>query len=158
MDAIEDGAARVALVTGAGRGIGFEVCRLLGQRGMTVILTARGADKAEAAARQLAGDGLDIRPKALNICDDESVRRVAAELAGEFGRLDVLVNNAAGFVDWSETAAGADLAAARALFETNLFGTWRVCQAFLPLIRWSDHGRIVIVSSGAGSHGDSGSA
>ncbi len=68
--------------------------------------------------------------------------------------VDVLVNNAAAYVDWSETALTADLESARAVFETNLFGAWRVCQAFVPLVRRSVHGRIVNVASGAGSHGD----
>jgi NAD(P)-dependent dehydrogenase (short-subunit alcohol dehydrogenase family) len=66
----------------------------------------------------------------------------------------VLVNNAAAFADWSETASGADLEASRTVLDTNLFGTWRACQAFLPLIRQSDQGRIVNVASGSGSHGD----
>ena len=68
--------------------------------------------------------------------------------------LDVLLNNAAAFADWSETASSADLESARKVIDTNLFGTWRVCQAFLPLIRQSQHGRIVNVASGGGSHGD----
>jgi NAD(P)-dependent dehydrogenase (short-subunit alcohol dehydrogenase family) len=72
----------VALVTGAAHGIGFEVCRQLAERGMTVILTARAPGKAEAAAEQLAGDGLDVRPRALDVSDDESVRALAAELEG----------------------------------------------------------------------------
>jgi NAD(P)-dependent dehydrogenase (short-subunit alcohol dehydrogenase family) len=145
---------RVALVTGAGRGIGFEVCRQLAQRGMTVILTARDPGKAEAAARRLVGEGLDVRPRTLDIADDESVRRLAAEIEREFGRLDVLVNNAAAYADWSEVASTADLEAAEAVLGTTLFGAWRTCQVFLPLLRRSAHGRIVNVSSGAGSHGD----
>jgi NAD(P)-dependent dehydrogenase (short-subunit alcohol dehydrogenase family) len=66
----------------------------------------------------------------------------------------VLVNNAAAFADWSETASVADLEASRAVFDTNLFGAWRTCQTFLPLIERSRHGRIVNVASGAGSHGE----
>jgi len=148
------GTPRVALVTGAARGIGFEVCRLLARHGMIVLLGARDAEKARVAAADLAGDGLDVRPTTVDVSRDESVRRLAAALEAEFGRLDVLVNNAAAYVDWSETATGADLQAAHEVLETNLFGAWRACQALLPLIRKSAHGRIVNVSSGAGSHGD----
>jgi len=143
-----------ALVTGAARGIGFEVCRQLAQRGMTVILTARDRAKAEAAAKQLASEGLEVRAETLDVTSDESVQRLAQAIEQEWGRLDVLVNNAAGYADWSETASGADLQVAHDVLETTFFGAWRTSQAFLPLIRQSAHGRIVNVSSGAGSHGD----
>ena len=135
----------VALVTAGARDIGFEVVRQLAQQGMTVILGARDLDRASAAAEELAGDGLDVQAGTIDIAD---------RVAGEFGRLDVLVNSAAAFADWSETASGADLENSRAVLDTNLLGTWRVCQAFLPLIRQSERGRIVNVASGSGSHGD----
>ena len=145
---------KVALVTGAGRGIGLEVCRQLAQRGMTVILTARDLEKAKAAAEQLVGEGLDVIPKVLDVSNDKSVHGLVAELEQEFGTVDVLVNNAAAYADWSEMASSADLELAQGVLETNLFGAWRVCQAFLPLIGRSSHGRIVNVSSGSGSHGE----
>lgn len=144
----------IALVTGGSRGIGFEVSRQLAEKGMTVILTARDRAKAESAAVQLAAAGLDVRPQVLDVADDESVRQLAAELEQEFGRLDVLINNAAAYVNWLETASTADLQAAREVLETNLFGPWRITQLFLPLLRRSAHARIVNVSSGAGSHGE----
>jgi NAD(P)-dependent dehydrogenase (short-subunit alcohol dehydrogenase family) len=144
----------IALVTGASRGIGFEVVRQLAWRGMCVLLTARDSAQSASAAARLADEGLDVRPQTLDVVHDESVRQLASRVEQEFGRLDVLVNNAAAFVDWAETALGADLQAARQVFETNLFGTWRTCQAFVPLLRRSAHPRIVLVSSGAGSHGD----
>lgn len=145
---------KVALVTGAGRGIGLEVCRQLAERGMTVVLTARDPEKAKAAAEQLVGEDLDVIPKALDVSNDESVRGLAAELEQQFGTVNVLVNNAAAYADWSEMASSADLELAQGVLETNLFGAWRVCQVFLPLIGRSRHGRIVNVSSGAGSHGE----
>lgn len=151
--AVDDGGA-VALVTGAGRGIGLEVSRQLAERGMTVILGVRSPEKAEDAVRELAGEGADVRAEAVDVSDGESVGRLVSVLEDEFGRLDVLVNNAAAYVDWSETALTADLGSAHGVFETNLFGAWRVCQAFVPLVRRSAHGRIVNVSSGVGSHGD----
>jgi len=144
----------VALVTGGARGIGFEVVRQLAQQGMTVIVGARDRAKASIAAEELSGDGLDVRAGTIDVADGDSVGELADWVAGEFGRLNVLVNNAAAFADWSETASGADLEDSRAVLDTNLFGTWRVCQAFLPLIRLSEHGRIVNVASGSGSHGD----
>lgn len=144
----------VALVTGASHGIGLEVCRQLAERGFTVLLTAREADKAEAAAKELRDAGLGVQGRALDVLDDASVHNLVDAVRGEFRRLDVLVNNAAAPADWAEMASSANLEAAHAAFETNLFGTWRVTQAFLPLIKESAHGRIVFVSSGAGSHGD----
>jgi NAD(P)-dependent dehydrogenase (short-subunit alcohol dehydrogenase family) len=154
MAAVARDLSEVALVTGGARGIGFEVGRQLAQRGMTVILGARDPGKVTAAAEELAGDGLDVRARTLDVTDGKSVKRLAAEVNEEFGGLDVLVNNAAAFADWSETASGADLESSRAVFDTNLFGVWRACQAFLPLIQRSKHGRIVNVASGAGSHGE----
>ena len=148
------GAAGTVLITGASHGIGFEVARQLARQGMAVVLTAREPEKARAAARALNGEGLNVHPKALDVRDDESVRGLAAELGRKIGRLDVLVNNAAAYADWSEQASTADLEAARAVFDTNLFGAWRVAQACLPLIRKSEHGRVVNVASGAGSHGE----
>jgi NAD(P)-dependent dehydrogenase (short-subunit alcohol dehydrogenase family) len=144
----------VALVSGGARGIGFEVARQLAQQGMTVVLGARDPDRASTAAEELAGDGRDVRAGTLDVADADSVGTLADWVGGQFGRLDVLVNNAAAFADWSETASTADLENSRAVLDTNLFGTWRVCQAFLPLIRQSQHGRIVNVASGGGSHGD----
>ena len=148
------GDTKVALVTGAAHGIGLEVCRQLAQNGMTVLLTARDAVKAEAAAAELGQAGLDVHGHALDVTQEASAKALADMIAREYGRLDVLVNNAATFADWGEKASTANLTAVRTLFEANLFGAWAVTQAMLPLIRNSAHGRIVFVSSGAGSHGD----
>lgn len=145
---------RVALVTGASHGIGFAVCRQLAGRGMTVILGAHDGAKGETAARELSGEGLAVRPAPLDLADEAGMRRLAGEIEAEFGRLDVLVNNAAAYADWAEMPSTAAMGAVRTVFETNVLGTWRATQVFLPLIRKSRHGRIVIVSSGAGSHGD----
>ena len=95
-----------------------------------------------------------IHPRALDVSVEASPRALAADLGWALGRVDVLINNAAATPDWSETAGTADLRTARAVMETNLFGPWRVVQAFLPLLRRSRRGRIVNVSSGGGSHED----
>jgi NAD(P)-dependent dehydrogenase (short-subunit alcohol dehydrogenase family) len=144
----------IALVTGAAHGIGLEVCRQLAGQGWTVVLTARALDRAREAAATLAGLEGRVHARALDVADDASPRALAADLGWALGRVDVLINNAATAADWSETAGTADLRVARAVVETNLFGPWRTTQALLPLLRRSRHGRIVNVSSGAGSHDD----
>lgn len=145
----------VALVTGANRGIGLEVCRQLAQQGKTVYLAARTRDRADAAAHTLSEEGLSVLPLTLDVTVSETIAGAVQTVEAAFGRLDILVNNAAVFTDWSETATNADLGIAHAVLETNLFGAWRVIQMFLPLLKHSPHPRIVNVSSGAGSHGDS---
>jgi NAD(P)-dependent dehydrogenase (short-subunit alcohol dehydrogenase family) len=142
---------QLALVTGSSHGIGLEVVRKLAQKGLRVILTARDS---EAAIKQLTDEGLNVRFMQLDVSSDESVKNLAAEVEKEFGKLDVLVNNAAGYAPWGETPSSADLQTTHEVFETTLFGAWRMMQAFLPLLRKSQHARIINVSSGAGSHGD----
>jgi len=146
----------VAVVTGAGRseGIGFEIARQLGLRGLTVILTARTVDDARARAADLAALGLTVVGYGLDITAQASLETVSAAIRERFGKLDILINNAAGVTPYGEQATTADLAMASAVMETTLFGTWRATQTFLPLLRKSAHPRIVNVSSGAGSHGD----
>jgi NAD(P)-dependent dehydrogenase (short-subunit alcohol dehydrogenase family) len=146
---------RLVLVTGATKGIGREVTRQLARAGASVVVSARDRDAAAATASQLAGEG-DVRalPVALDVADDASVAAAADAVGADAGRLDVLVNNAAAFVDWTETTTGADLDEARRILDTNLLGAWRVTIALPPLLRRSPHPRVVNVSSGAGSHGD----
>jgi NAD(P)-dependent dehydrogenase (short-subunit alcohol dehydrogenase family) len=143
----------IVLISGASGGIGAEVARQLAARGATVILTARDPARAAATAEQIDGD-VRALPTGLDVSDQASVDEAATALARDPGGLDVLVNNAAAFVDWTETASAADLDAAHAVVETNLFGAWRLTNAMLPLLRRSAHPRVVHVSSGAGSHGD----
>jgi NAD(P)-dependent dehydrogenase (short-subunit alcohol dehydrogenase family) len=142
---------RIAVVTGANRGIGREVARQLAARGDVVVLGSRDPAKGEAAAAALAGDGITVLPRRLDVTDRATLDRIAAELAGRDGRLDVLVNNAAILYDTWQRAADADLDVVRRAFDTNLLGAWRAVQAFLPLLRASGHGRVVNVSSEAGS-------
>jgi NAD(P)-dependent dehydrogenase (short-subunit alcohol dehydrogenase family) len=142
--------APVALVTGANRGIGLEVCRQFGQLGFTVLLGARDAGRGARASRQLGGG--PISPVVIDVADDESVRAAAAGIE----RLDVLVNNAAILYDTWQRGVDADLDQVHEALETNLLGAWRVTQAILPLLRESPAGRIVNVSSGAGALHDMG--
>ena len=137
----------IALVTGANRGIGFETCRQLAQGGMRVLLGARDPAKGEAAARVLARHGLGVEAVALDVTDAGLIHALEARLA----TVDVLVNNAGIDYDTDQTASSADLTRVRRIFETNLFGAWAVAGAVAPGMRRRGWGRIVNVSSGAGS-------
>jgi NAD(P)-dependent dehydrogenase (short-subunit alcohol dehydrogenase family) len=121
------------------------------------LLSAR--DPANAAAAACSATGLDAGqlqslPDGLDVADRASADAAAVAIAGSYGRLDVLINNAAAYVDWTETATTADLSRSRAVMDTNLYGPWNMIQAMLPLLQASAHPRIVNIASGAGSHGD----
>ncbi len=140
-----------AVVTGANRGIGLEVVHQLAQRGMHVILGSRDQAKGEAAAQAFIREGLAVLPYQLDVTDQRSIEQLSGEVTDRFGRLDILVNNAAILYDTWQRATTADLDTVQSALETNLFGAWRMCQTFLPLLRKSRAGRIVNVSSEAGS-------
>ena len=140
------------MVTGANRGIGFEVCRQLAQlSNMFVILTARDFDKGQSATRLLKDKGMDISFYQLDVCNDTDIKNISLQIEQQYGRLDILVNNAAIlYVSWQD-AIDADFQIVNRALETNLFGPWRLCQVFIPLMKKNGYGRIVNVSSGAGS-------
>ncbi|MEL7236550.1 MAG: SDR family oxidoreductase [Chloroflexota bacterium] len=139
----------IVLVTGANRGIGKEVARQLAEQGATVLMGARSVDKAQSTADDLGLDGLV--PVQLDVTNESSIQQLYAQVERDYGRLDVLINNAAINYDSGERAANVDLDQVRETLETNLFAAWRMMQVFLPLIRKSEHPRIVNVSSGSGS-------
>jgi NAD(P)-dependent dehydrogenase (short-subunit alcohol dehydrogenase family) len=142
---------RVALVTGANRGIGLEVARQLALRGFTTILGARDAQKGNEAARSLRQSRLEVVPFQLDVTDQQSIDAAKLLIEERFDKLDVLVNNAAILYDEWQRAENANLETVREAFETNTLGVWRMCQTFIPLLRNSEHARIVNVSSESGS-------
>lgn len=145
----------VCLITGAARGLGVEVAVELARRGATVLVAGRDpAAVATAVAERRSDSLLRAVTQPLDITDAGQVAAVADAVGADHGRLDILINNAAAYVDWTETATGADLERSRAVMDVNLYGTWRMIQAVLPLLRASEHPRVVNVASGAGSHGD----
>jgi NAD(P)-dependent dehydrogenase (short-subunit alcohol dehydrogenase family) len=141
---------RVAVVTGANKGIGLEIARQLAREGIAVFIGARDAQRGRAAAEKLRAEGLDARPLQLDVTDDASVAAAAATVERDAGRLDILVNNAGIAID-DGPPSRVSLSAVRKTYETNVFGVVRTTQAMLPLLRRSDAGRIVNLSSGLGS-------
>ncbi len=138
---------RTALVTGANRGIGLEVCRQLAARGHKVLLGARDLEKGQDGAREIQDAAGTVEAVQLDVGREEP----AADLLARLGPVDILVNNAGLHYDTWEGALDADWGVVREAFETNLFGAWRTAQAFAPGMRQRSWGRVVNVSSEAGS-------
>ncbi len=148
-------AARVAVVTGATRGIGFEVCRQLARRGVQVVLTGRTADHCEAAAQVLRAEQLDVEPRALDVTQPAQVAELAAFVQHALGRCDILVNNAGVMLDpRGSRVLDAGIETFHATFETNFYGALRLSQALVPLMRRHGYGRLVNLSSGLGQLDD----
>ncbi|WP_457349485.1 SDR family oxidoreductase [Sphingomonas sp. UYP23] len=143
---------RVALVTGANKGIGLEIARQLGQAGVAVIIGARDATKGGRVATDLTTEGIAATYVRINLTDATSIHQAAQTITEKYGRLDILVNNAG---IWNVEEDGAPsktaLAVVRETMETNFFGTLAVTQAVLPLLRQSLAGRIVNLSTALGS-------
>lgn len=147
---------KIALVTGANKGIGFETAKQLAQKNIKVLLGARNeteGKKAEAALRDLS---LDVTYVKLDISDSEDIATVTSYIENEYGVLDILVNNAAVFLDsawFGNNVESVPMKTLRDTFDINYFGTVELTQALLPLIKKSDAGRIVNISSVSGSFG-----
>jgi NAD(P)-dependent dehydrogenase (short-subunit alcohol dehydrogenase family) len=145
-------AKKIALVTGATRGIGLETVRQLAQKDVHVILAGRDKDKAEKAAQKLRDEKLDVESLALDVTDSKSIAAAAKEVDAKHGHLDILINNAGILVDdFKKKPSEQTIDAWRTTFDTNVFGLVETTQAFLPLIKKSSAGRIVNVSSILGS-------
>jgi NAD(P)-dependent dehydrogenase (short-subunit alcohol dehydrogenase family) len=138
---------KVALITGANKGLGLEIARQLGQQGVTVVLGARQG-KAEGPAAELRAQGLDARAVELDVTNAADIAALPGFLQDTFGRLDILVNNAGVQLDIGfETSADS----LRQTYEANVIGPYAITQALLPLLRQAPAGRIVNQSSILGS-------
>lgn len=143
---------KIALITGANKGIGLETARQLGKKDMTVLVGARGRSKGEAAVKKLSEEGIEAHFIDLDVSDSASIKKAAEKVKADFGRLDILVNNAGIMIDETKKKISEQsLDTWRKTFETNLFGLIETTQAFLPLLKESEAGRIVNLSSILGS-------
>ena len=142
---------KIAVVTGGNKGIGFGICRSLATQGIRTILTARDVSKGEAAQEQLKQEGLETIFHPLDVSDQSSIDSLAGFLTNEFGRLDILINNAAIRKDAGMMGLDVPIEIVREMMETNLYGPLMLCQTLAPLLKKSSAGRIVNVSSGMGS-------
>lgn len=142
---------RIALVTGANRGIGREVARQLAGHGYKVLLSARSGEQAVAAASEVAAStGGSVTPLTLDVSDPSSIARAVEQVTADPGRLDVLVNNAGVGLDFGVSGVDPDFEKIQLTLDTNFLGPYRLTVALLPMLRASAHPRIVNVSSGMG--------
>ncbi|NEU75892.1 SDR family oxidoreductase [Hassallia byssoidea VB512170] len=149
---------KVAVVTGGNRGLGFEASRQLAKLQYQVVLTSRDEAKGKAAADKLQAENLDVTFHPLDVTSDESSQKLAEFISQQFGKLDVLVNNAGIYIDeaGNNSVLYAKIDTVQQTMETNVYGVLRVTQALIPLMKKQNYGRIVNVSSGMGQLHDMG--
>lgn len=148
---------KIALVTGANKGIGFETARQLGKEGITVIAASRNKEKGIKAVAQLVSEGIDAEFLELDVDNNTEIKFAYDYINNKYGKLDILINNAGIQVESNEwginNTATIDEAALRATLDTNFFNVVKLTNTLLPLIRKSEAGRIVNLSSILGSLG-----
>jgi NAD(P)-dependent dehydrogenase (short-subunit alcohol dehydrogenase family) len=144
--------SKVALVTGANRGIGLEVCKQLAKNEIHVILSSRNIERGQEATKKLKSEGLEVSFLPLDVTQQQSVDHAFNTIHDEFGRLDILVNNAGIAIDprGGSTLLGAELPTIQKTLETNTYGPIRMIQKAVPLMKKGNYGRIVNISSGMG--------
>lgn len=149
---------KVAVVTGANRGLGFETSRQLAKQGIQVILTSRDEAKGKEAVEKLQAEGLEVKSHPLDVTVSDSIEHLAQFIRNEFGKLDIQVNNAgiakAPLGSPESSVFNAKVSTFCETMETNLYGSLLLCQALVPLMKVHNNGRVVNVSSGAGQLSD----
>jgi NAD(P)-dependent dehydrogenase (short-subunit alcohol dehydrogenase family) len=146
---MQSSSTKLALVTGANRGIGLAVVKGLLNKGISVILTSRTISDGQKAVEEIASDHLFYHQ--LDVNNEASVQALFTYVKDTFGKLDILINNAGINYDTWQEVTNADLGTVEETLQTNLLGPWRMSQTFLPLMQQNNYGRIVNVSSGAGA-------
>ncbi|MFI4922826.1 MAG: SDR family oxidoreductase [Burkholderiales bacterium] len=148
---------KIAVVTGANRGIGFEICRQLAAKGIGVVLTSRDEAKGRMAIAQLRSKGLEVEFYQLDVTDAYGIQRLGSFLERKYGAVDILINNAGIMADAKGSGVlDVQLQVVRATMETNVYGPLLLCQALIPPMRKKNFGRIVNISSGSGQLSDMG--
>ncbi len=142
---------KIALVTGANKGLGLELSRQLAQRGFKVVMGVRNTIKGQVAVKQLLQAGLDVELQYLDVIDTKSIETIRRYLDKAYGKLDILINNAGVCLDRGQQPSKVSLTVIRETLETNFISVIAITQVLLPLIRRSEAGRIVNMSSGRGS-------
>ena len=148
---------KIAVVTGGNRGIGFQVCRDIAKKGIKVLLTARNSEKGMESAEILQSEGLDVTFYELDVSSAESIDTFYNRVAEEFGRIDVLVNNAAIIPDARSSGLSLEIQELQVSLETNVYGIILLSQKIITLMIKNNYGRIINMSSGMGQFADMGS-
>lgn len=143
---------KIALITGANKGLGFETARQLAKQNIKVLIGARDETRGREAAEKLQSEGFEAEFIQIDVTNEKSLESAAKYVEENYGKLDILINNAGIAVDSGEKLGELSLETIRKTFDTNFFGVIAATKAFLPLVKKSDSGRIVNVSSGLGSH------
>ncbi len=142
---------KIALITGANKGLGFETARQLAKQNIKVLLGARDETRGREAAEKLQNEGFDAEFVLIDVTNEKTLEAAAKYVEENYGKLDILVNNSGIAVEYGTASGEFSLEKIRQTFDTNFFGVIAVTQNFLPLIKKSESGRIVNVSSGLGS-------
>jgi NAD(P)-dependent dehydrogenase (short-subunit alcohol dehydrogenase family) len=142
---------KFALVTGGNRGIGYELVKQLAMKGFKVILTSRDPEVGHEAARHLKESNLDVSCVVLDVDNKESIHEAAMTVIEQYGRLDVLINNAGVYMDENKKLVAMDPAILERTMATNFFGVYHVIRSFIPIMEKQGYGRIINVSSEYGA-------
>lgn len=148
--------AKLAVVTGANKGIGFEICRELAKNGVEVILTARNEDKGKQAEQDLKEQGLNVVFYKMDITDENSIKGLADFIENKYGKLDILINNAGIFKDYEGGVLQGDINNIKETMDTNFYGALLVSRYLVPLMQKQNYGRVINISSGMGQLSDMG--
>jgi NAD(P)-dependent dehydrogenase (short-subunit alcohol dehydrogenase family) len=142
---------KVALVTGGNRGIGYELVKQLALKGFKVILASRNPEMGHEAAQKLKESNLDVSFVVIDVNDQESIAHAATTVNEEYGRLDVLINNAGVYLDQNEKLLNMEPSILEGTMSTNFFGAYHVIRSFIPLMKKQGYGRVINISSEYGA-------